>query len=207
SGRLSADIVRDQVLAIAGLLVNKIGGPSVKPYQPEGLWNEIGGGGAYVQDHGDNLYRRSLYTVWRPTIPPPSMANFAASARESHMVRPVVTNTPLQALDLMNDVAYVEAARVFAERVMKEGGATPRERIAYAFRVATARRPREVETDILLDAFGQNLESFKAKADSALKYVSHGEHARDEQLDVSELAAYTTVTSLILNLNETVMKE
>ena len=139
--RLSADIVRDQALAIAGLLTNKIGGPSVKPYQPEGLWNEVGGGSAYVQDHGDNLYRRSLYTFWRRSIPPPSMANFDASARENHMVRPVVTNTPLQALDLMNDVAYVEAARVFAQRVIKEGGKTPPERIAYAFRVATARQP------------------------------------------------------------------
>ena len=164
SMRLSADIVRDQALAIAGLLVNKIGGPSVKPYQPDGLWNEIGGGGAYVQDHGDNLYRRSLYTFWRRSIPPPSMANFDASARESHMVRPVVTNTPLQALDLMNDVAYVEAARVFAQRVMKEGGTTPPERIAYAFRVATARRPKAAEAEILLDAFRQNLESVQVEA-------------------------------------------
>jgi hypothetical protein len=205
--RLSADIVRDQMLAISGLLVNRIGGPSVKPYQPDGLWNEIGNGGAYLQDHGDNLYRRSLYTFWRRSIPPPSMANFDASARESHMVRPVVTNTPLQALDLMNDVAYVEAARVFAERVMREGGATPRERIAYAFRMATARRPKEAEVEILLDGFAQNLESFKARTDAALKYVSNGEHPRDAGLDVSELAAYTTVTSLILNLNETVMKE
>jgi Protein of unknown function (DUF1553)/Protein of unknown function (DUF1549)/Concanavalin A-like lectin/glucanases superfamily/Planctomycete cytochrome C len=207
SVRLSADMVRDQMLAIAGLLVTRIGGPSVKPYQPDGLWNEIGGGGAYVQDHGDNLYRRSLYTFWRRSIPPPSMANFDASARESHMVRPVVTNTPLQALDLMNDVAYVEAARVFAERVMKEGGATPRERIAYAFRVATARRPREAEADILLAAFAQNLESFTARADAARQYVNLGEHPRDARLEVSELAAYTSVTSLILNLNETVMKE
>jgi Protein of unknown function (DUF1553)/Protein of unknown function (DUF1549)/Concanavalin A-like lectin/glucanases superfamily/Planctomycete cytochrome C len=207
SVRLSADIVRDQMLAISGLLANKIGGPSVKPYQPDGLWSEIGNGGAYLQDHGDNLYRRSLYTFWRRSVPPPSMANFDASARESHMVRPVVTNTPLQALDLMNDVAYVEAARVFAERVMKEGGATPRERVAYAFRVATARRAKETEIEILLDAFAQNLESFKARTDAALKYVSNGEHPRDTRLDVSELAAYTTVTSLILNLNETVMKE
>jgi Protein of unknown function (DUF1553)/Protein of unknown function (DUF1549)/Concanavalin A-like lectin/glucanases superfamily/Planctomycete cytochrome C len=207
SVRLSADIVRDQMLAIGGLLVNKIGGPSVKPYQPDGLWNEIGGGGAYVQDHGDNLYRRSLYTFWRRSIPPPSMANFDASARDSHVVRPVVTNTPLQALDLMNDVAYVEAARAFAERAMKEGGATPRERIAYAFRAATARRPREAEIEILLDGFTENLESFKAKKDAALAYVSQGEHPRDPRLDVSELASYTSVTSLILNLNETVMKE
>ena len=207
SARLSADIVRDQALAVSGLLVDKIGGPSVKPYQPEGLWNEIGGGGAYVQDHGENLYRRSLYTFWRRSIPPPSMANFDASARESHMVRPVLTNTPLQALDLMNDVTFVEAARVFAERVMKEGGASPSERIAYAFRMATARTPRNAEAAVLEDAFVDNLELFKSKPDAALKYVSHGEYQRDSTLDVSELAAYTSVTSLILNLNEVVMKE
>jgi hypothetical protein len=207
SGRLSAEMVRDQALAVAGLLVKKIGGPSVKPYQPEGLWNEIGGGGAYVQDHGDNLYRRSLYTFWRRTIPPPSMANFDASAREYHIVRPVVTNTPLQALDLMNDVAYVEAARVFAQRVVKEGGKTPAERIAYAFRVATARLPKAAETTILLDAFRRNLDVYKSKPDAALNYVSSGEYARDSSIDVSELAAYTSVTSLILNLHETVMKE
>jgi hypothetical protein len=207
SARLSADVVRDQALAVSGLLVNRIGGASVKPYQPEGLWNEIGGGGAYVQDHGDNLYRRSLYTFWRRSIPPPSMANFDASARESHMVRPVLTNTPLQALDLMNDVTFVEAARVFAERVMKEGGTSPSERIAYAFRMATARAPKKVEAAVLEDAFVDNLELFKSKPDAALKYVSHGEYQRDAKLNVSELAAYTSVTSLILNLNEVVMKE
>jgi hypothetical protein len=207
SMRLSADMVRDQALALSGLLVKRVGGASVKPYQPEGLWTEIGGGGAYVQDHGDNLYRRSLYTFWRRTIPPPSMANFDASARESHMVRPVMTNTPLQALDLMNDVTFVEAARVFAERVMKEGGTTYATRIAYAFRIATARAPKASEAAVLEDAFVDNLELFKNKPDAALKYVSHGERPRDPAIDVSELAAYTSVTSLILNLNEVVMKE
>jgi hypothetical protein len=207
SMRLPADMVRDQALAMAGLLVNKVGGASVKPYQPEGLWNEIGGGGAYVQDHGDNLYRRSLYTFWRRTIPPPSMANFDASARESHMVRPVMTNTPLQALDLMNDVTFVEAARVFAERAIKEGGTTHAARIAYAFRMATARMPKASEAAVLEDAFVENLELFKSKPEAALKYVSHGERPRDPAIDVSELAAYSSVTSLILNLNEVVMKE
>jgi hypothetical protein len=205
--RLSADIVRDQALAVAGLLTHRVGGASVKPYQPEGLWNEVGGGSAYVQDHGENLYRRSLYTFWRRTIPPPSMANFDASARENHMVRPVVTNTPLQALDLMNDVAYVEAARVFAQRIIKEGGKTTPERIAYAFRVATARYPKPAEAAILLDAFRQNEDRFTSKPDAALKYVSVGEYPRDSSVDVNELAAYTSVTSLILNLNATVMKE
>lgn len=205
--RLSAEIVRDQALAIAGLLVEKIGGPSVKPYQPEGLWKEVGGGTPYVQDHADKLYRRSLYTFWRRTIPPPTMVNFDASSREAHVVKPVVTNTPLQALNLMNDVAYLEAARVFAQRVMQDGGTNPPERIAYAFRKATARPPKPAETAILLGAFSANLEQFQQKPHAALKYVSYGEYPRDDRLDVSELAAYTSVTSLILNLNETVMKE
>jgi hypothetical protein len=123
------------------------------------------------------------------------------------MVRPVLTNTPLQALDLMNDVTYVEAARVFAERVMKEGGTSPSERITYAFRMATARTPKQAEVAVLEDAFVDNLELFKSKPEAALKYVSHGEHERDTKLNVSELAAYTSVTSLILNLNEVVTKE
>jgi Protein of unknown function (DUF1553)/Protein of unknown function (DUF1549)/Concanavalin A-like lectin/glucanases superfamily/Planctomycete cytochrome C len=206
--RLPASIIRDQALAVAGLLKNKVGGPSVKPYQPEGLWQETSQERAtYVQDHGENLYRRSLYTFWRRTIPPPTMANFDASARESHVVKPVVTNTPLQALDLMNDVVYIEAARMFAQRVMKEGGRTPPERIAYAFRLATARLPKPAESTVLLDAFSQDFESFKAKPDSALKYVRQGEYPRDEHLNVSELAAYTSVMSLILNLSETITKE
>ena len=205
--RLSADIIRDQALAMAGLLTDKVGGPSVKPYQPEGLWSEVGGGATYVQDHGDALYRRSLYLFWKRTVPPPAMANFDASSREAHVVKPVVTNTPLQALNLMNDVTFLEAARVFAQRVMKEGGANPTARIGYAFRLATARAPKPAELAILADAFSENLEVFAKKPDAALKYVSYGEYPRDPQLSVSELAAYTTVTSLILNLNETVMKE
>jgi Protein of unknown function (DUF1553)/Protein of unknown function (DUF1549)/Concanavalin A-like lectin/glucanases superfamily/Planctomycete cytochrome C len=208
SVRLTADIIRDQALAVSGLLINKIGGPSVKPYQPEGLWTETSQTSkSYVQDHGDKLYRRSLYTFWRRTIPPPSMANFDASSRENHVVRPVITNTPLQALDLMNDVVYLEAARALAERVMKEGGTTPPQRITYAFRLTTTRLPNRAESTVLSDAFRDDLESFQAKPGSALKYVSHGEHAVDEHLDVNELAAYTSLMSLILNLNETIMKE
>ena len=204
--RLSGEIVRDQALALAGLLVEKVGGPSVKPYQPEGLWTELGTGAGYVQDHGDDLYRRSLYVFTKRTVPPPSLANFDASSREAHVVKPVVTNTPLQALNLMNDVAFLEAARVFAQRVMKEGGANPLARMGYAFRLATARAPKQEESAILADAFSQNLEVFRKAPDAALKYVSYGEYPRDPGLDVSELAAYTSVTSLILNLNETVMK-
>ena len=204
----SAEIVRDQALALAGLLVEKIGGPSVKPYQPEGLWNELGTGASYVQDHGDkslsaqpvHLHEadRSAAEPWRTSTP---------RAARPMWCKPVVTNTPLQALNLMNDVAFLEAARVFAQRVMKEGGGNPLARMGYAFRLATARAPKQEESAILADAFSQNLEVFRKAPDAALKYVSYGEYPRDPGLDVSELAAYTSVTSLILNLNETVMKQ
>jgi hypothetical protein len=205
--RLTADVVRDQALAIAGVLVNKIGGPSVKPYQPAGIWKELNSSEDYVQSHGEDLYRRSLYTFWKRTVPPPTMANFDASSRESCVVRRSVTNTPLQALDLMNDVTYVEAARVVAQRMMEEGGPTPQSRIRYAFRLATARLPREAESDVLVAAFNTQLGTFKARPEAALKYVSLGEYPRDERLNVNELAAYTTVASLILNLSETVTKD
>jgi hypothetical protein len=210
SGRLSAEMVHDQALALAGLLTNKIGGPSVKPYQAPGLWDEASssdGADTYEQDHGDNLYRRGLYTYWKRAAPPPGMVNFDAATREAHEVRVNATDTPLQALDLMNDVTYVEAARVFAERVMKEGGKTPAERIAYAFRAATARRPNLAERSLLTDTFDKALAFYKKNPEQALKFVSNGESPRDPYLDAGDLAAYSTVTSLIINLNQTVVKE
>ena len=138
--RLPAEMIRDQALAVSGLLVEKIGGPSVKPYQPPGLWKELTSAG-YIQDSGDKLYRRSLYTFWRRTIAPPSMVNFDSTDRETCTVHEVRTNTPLQALNLMNDVTYVEASRKLAERMMKEGGKTYRQRIAYGFELATSSSP------------------------------------------------------------------
>jgi hypothetical protein len=204
--RMPAEMIRDQALADAGLLVEKLGGPSVKPYQPEGLWKELGGED-YHQDHGEGLYRRSLYTFWRRTAPPPSMVNFDAAGREACVVRENRTNTPLQALDLMNDVAYVEASRVLAERMMREGGTTPEQRIAFAFRLATGRRPNTAEVSILLDSFHHYRDRFHSNDNAAMKLVSEGEHARDEKLDAGELAAYTSAASLILNLDETVTKE
>ncbi len=204
--RLPAELVRDQALAVAGLLVEKIGGPSVKPYQPAGLWKELGGDD-YKQDSGEGLYRRSLYTFWKRTAPPPSMVNFDAAGREACTVRETRTNTPLQALDLMNDVAYVEASRVLAERMMCDGGATPEDRIAFAFRLVTARRPRSDETAILSASFHHYLDRFHTNQAAAVKLLSEGEHKRDERLDVRQLAAYTSVASLILNLDEAVTKE
>ena len=203
--RLPAETVRDQALAVSGLLVEKVGGPSVKPYQPAGLWKELGGED-YKQDTGEGLYRRSLYTFWKRAVPPPSMVNFDAAGREACTVRETRTNTPLQALDLMNDPAYIEAARALARRMMREGGATPDSRVSFAFRLATARRPRAPELAVLLDSFHRSLDRFRTDAPAAIKLASEGE-SRDATPDVSDLAAYTNVASLILNLDETVTKE
>ena len=191
---------------ISGLLVEKIGGPSVKPYQPAGLWKELGGED-YKQDHGENLYRRSMYTFWKRTAPPPSMMTFDAAGREACTVRETRTNTPLQALDLMNDVTYVEASRRLAERMMLEGGATPAERIAWAFRLATAHAPAPEQGRILLDSFHHYLDTYQTKPAAARELLSEGESSHNEKLDAAQLAAYTTVSSLILNLDETVTKE
>ncbi len=205
--RLPAEVVRDQALAISGLLVEKLGGPSVKPYQPAGLWKEMQGESDYPQDHGEKLYRRSLYTYWKRSVPPPFMMTFDSAGREACTVRATRTNTPLQALNLMNDVTYVEAARKTAERMMLEGGQAPTERIAFGFRLATARQPNEREREVLLNSFHRYLDEYQTSRDAALQLLSEGESPRNESLDVSELASYTAVASLIFNLDETVTKE
>lgn len=204
--RLSAEMIRDQALAASGLFVEKVGGPSVMPYQPEGLWKELSGTDS-TQDHGESLYRRSMYTFWKRTIAPPSMMTFDASGREMCSVRESRTNTPLQALTLMNEVTYVEAARVLAQRVMTEGGATPAERIALAFRLALARPPKPVEAGILLAGYEQYLTRFRSDTKGADSLLRVGEFPRNEKLDTAELAAYTAVASLILNLDEAITKE
>jgi hypothetical protein len=204
--RLPAEMIRDQALAASGLLVERLGGPSMKPYQPKGLWRELADT-TYVPDKGANLYRRSLYTFWKRTVAPPSMMTFDAAGRETCVVRETRTNTPLQALTLMNDVTYVEAARVLAQRVLTEGGTTPEERLTLAFQLATGRRPRPVELRILLDGLHDHLGRYRQDHPAALKLVSAGEFPRNERLDIGELAAYAAVAGLILNLDETITKE
>jgi len=205
--RLPAEAVRDQALAISGLLVETLGGPSVKPYQPEGLWTELAGGADYPQDHGDKLYRRSLYTYWKRAVPPPQMLNFDSAGREACTVRLTQTNTPLQALNLMNDVTFVESARKLAERMMTEGGKTPNDRIDYGYRLATAHHPGPDQQEILLGSFHHYLDNYETDRQAALDLVKQGESPRNEVLDLAELASYTTVASLILNLDETITKE
>ena len=147
--RLSADMIRDQALFLSGLMREKIGGPSVKPYQPEGLWKEIASETTYEQAKDGDLYRRSLYTFWKRTVTPPLMATFDASPRETCVVRETRTSTPLQALALMNDVTFVEAARVFAQRMLREGGKSSASRIRFAFQRATCRQPNAAELKVL----------------------------------------------------------
>jgi hypothetical protein len=213
--RLQAELIRDQALAAGGLLDRRIGGASVMPYQPERLWEELTSREAdmnnfsaqgYVQSRGADLYRRSMYTFIKRTVPPPQAAAFDAPDRETCTVRRARTNTPLQALVLMNDPTYVEASRKLAERVMREGGATEDERIAYAFRVPLARRPTAEEAAVLKRVFADQLAHYRADAGAARRLLAVGESPADATLDPAELAAWATVASVILNLDETVVK-
>jgi Protein of unknown function (DUF1553)/Protein of unknown function (DUF1549)/Concanavalin A-like lectin/glucanases superfamily/Planctomycete cytochrome C len=209
--RLPAEMIRDTALAASGLLNDQIGGPSVSPYQPKGLWEEMAfgdgfSGQAYEQSHGRDLYRRGMYTLWKRTVPPASLATFDAPNREKCTARRALTNTPLQALTLMNDPTYVEASRALAQRALLEGGPDPVSRLTYAFRLATTRKPSGKETKVLRTLLDQRLASFRLNPRNALELLAVGESPRDPALDPVELAAWTTVTSVIFNLDETVNK-
>jgi len=210
--RLPAEMIRDTALAASGLLNGEIGGQSVLPYQPKGLWEEMAFGEgfsaqAYEQSHGKDLYRRGMYTLWKRTVPPASLSTFDAPDREKCTARRALTNTPLQALALMNDPTYVEASRALAQRTLLEGGKDERSRLAYAFRLATARMPSGRETGVLRDLLRTRLASFRQDRQGATKLLGVGESPRDKRLDPAELAAWTTVASVILNLDETVTKQ
>jgi hypothetical protein len=207
--RLPAEVVRDNALAISGLLVEKIGGPSVKPYQPAGLWDELAGGAAskYVQDKGADLYRRSLYIYRKRTVPHPALSTFDAPSREVCQVKRQRTDTPLQALALLNDVAYVEAARALAQCMLTEGGTSGEQRLTYAFRRATARRPSSAELLVLARALDRYLRFYRVDPKLAQQLVRHGEAPMSGKMDTVELAAYSSTASIILNLDETITKE
>jgi hypothetical protein len=208
--RLPAEVVRDGALSVSGLLVERVGGPPVKPYQPAGLWEELAGGageGPYVQDRGPNLYRRSLYVYRKRTVPHPALATFDAPSREVCQVRRARTNTPLQALELLNDVTYVEAARRLGERMVREGGDTEEQRLTYAFRRATARLPTAAELRLLARGLERYRETFRADVEAAKRFVRHGDSRVDERLDPVELAACTAAAGIILNLDETITRE
>jgi hypothetical protein len=211
--RLPAEFIRDQALAISGLLNTEIGGHSVSPYQPAGLWEELASredgknwtAQTYTQSHGTDLYRRTMYTYWKRTSPPPTLATFDAPDRETCTVRRARTDTPLQALVLLNDPTYVEASRKLAERLLAEAK-SDKDRVGLGFRLATARPPKAAETKVLLDLLNQQLALYRAEPAAALKLLKVGESGRDEKTDSAQLAAWTMVASAILNLDETVTK-
>ena len=206
--RLPAEAIRDQALYASGLLAEKVGGPSVMPYQPAGLWKETAMQDMnYTQGHAEDLHRRSLYTFWKRTIAPPMMVNFDAAGRETCVVRDSRTDTPMQALDLMNDVTFVEAARALGQRMLKEGGSTPETRLFHGFRLLLSRPPTTQETRALLDSLNYHRDYFATKAGAAAKLLAQGEWQADPTLDPDELATYASVASLMLNLDEAVTKQ
>jgi hypothetical protein len=204
--RLSTEMIRDQALFASGLLVEHQAGPSVKSYQPPGLWDELSGTGDYTPDHGDKLYRRSLYTFWKRTVAPPTLAAFDAAGRELCWVRETRTNTPIQALTLLNDVTFVEAARKLAERVMREAKSAD-ERLMLAFRIVVSRQPSDTESSVLRRGLDRQLTEYRKNPAAAKKLLKVGQSATDSKLDEAELAAYTEMCRLILNLDEAITRE
>lgn len=211
--RLQAEFIRDQALAISGLLEGRIGGASVSPYQPPGLWEELSmredsknfSAQFFVQSKGADLYRRSMYTFWKRSSPPPQMSTFDAPDRETCTVRRPRTNTPLQALVLLNDPTYLEASRKLAERLMARSG-TDAERVSWAFRLATARAPGTEEQAVLLRVLAQQREFYRRHRDAAAALLKIGEAPRGDGFADAELAAWTMLSSTLLNLDETVTK-
>jgi hypothetical protein len=207
--RLAAETVRDQALSASGLLVEKIGGPSVRPYEPEYLWdgNPYGNLSKYTEDQGDSLYRRSLYTILKRTAPPANLGTFDMPSREVCVVKRARTNTPLQALDLLNDPTYVEAARMLAQHMMTDGGPTPADRLSYGFYRVLCRKPSDAETRILVSGFEKQLKMFQSNSADATQFIRTGFTKPDAKLEPAELAAYAMMASEMLNLDEAVTKQ
>ena len=208
--RLAGETLRDQALAVSGLLVEKIGGPSVRPYMPDGVWDETSRYGdlrGYKHDTGGGLYRRTMYTIWKRTAAPPSMMLFDAPTREVCTVKRSRTNTPLQALSLLNEITYVEAARKLAERMLTDGGSTPAERVTRGFQLATCRMPTAAELNVLTDGLASDVKRLQQDRDAATRLITFGESKPLANLDPAELAAYTLTANILLNLDEVLTRE
>ncbi len=208
--RLQAEFLRDQALVASGLLVTKIGGPSVKSYHPPGLYEQVTAGSGtdvYVEGTGEDLYRRSMYSYWKRSVPNPAMLAFDAPFRETCTLRRTRTNTPLQALNLMNDPTYVEAARFLAGRMLTESPPELQSQLALGFRMILSRLPTAAETAVLTSAFNRSLNDFLSDPAAATELLAIGARRSPETLDPVQLAAMTVVASTILNLDEAVMKE
>jgi hypothetical protein len=208
--RLDAEELRDYALSVSGLLNLKMGGRGVRPYQPPGIWEAVGyttsNTAKFTQDHGDALYRRSLYIFWKRTAPPPSMTTFDAPSREQCRARRERTDTPLQALLTMNDTQYFEAARHLGYRMLQEGGAADADRLRYGFRLAAARTPTDKESEVLAETLAAERARYVADPEAAKKAISVGESPVPTDVPAPDLAAYTLVANLMLNLDEVVTK-
>jgi hypothetical protein len=209
--RLPAEMVRDNALAAGGLLKLDIGGKSVLPYQPPGLWEELAFGEAfsaqeYRQDHGEKLYRRAMYTFWKRTVPPASLNTFDAPDREKCISRRAVTNTPLQALVTLNDPTYIEAARNLAQRTLQQPGKDDA-RLKWAFRRATARWPQEAEMKVLRRLLRAQTETYALHRGEAESLLKIGESPVETGAARPLLAAWTNVCTVLLNLDESITKE
>lgn len=203
--RLTAEMLRDHALAVSGLLVEKLGGPSVKPYQPAGLWEIAMGNPKYDQGRDEDLHRRSLYTFWKRTVPPPAMVAFDAPQRNVCTVHRQSTSTPLQALALLNDTQVVEASRFLSQRMLKEGGATAEDRITWAFRLATSRKPVPRELELLKKLWLEQRAWFAGNQQAAARLLAVGEAPNDPALPIADLAAGTVLAEALLNHDEAVM--
>jgi len=208
SYRMSSEMIRDNALASSGLLVQKIGGKSAYPYQPAGLWEALATRNviSYPQGHGDDLYRRSIYTVWKRSSPHPAMLNFDVPDRYSCTVKRQKTSTPLQSLVLLNDVQYVEASRILAEKMIKNGGNSPDNRIIYAFRLLTSRYPRKEELNILLSLYKDELKDFTNNPKKTTSLLKEGEFPYNKTLNSNEIAACTIVANTLMNFDEFIVK-
>jgi hypothetical protein len=205
--RLDAEFVRDNALAISGLLSPKVGGPSVKPYQPEGYWQYLNFPvREYHPDHGAAQHRRGMYTYWQRTLPHPSLVAFDAPSREECTADRPRSSTPLQALVLLNDPTYVEAARAFAERIIKEGGNSVSERHRHAYELALSREIKPAETQVLSALYKKHLSEYRADAAAAQKLLTTGERPVPKDMNLAELAAWTSVARTILNLHEAITR-
>ena len=206
--RLTGEHIRDTALFVSGLLNPQIGGPSVKPFQPPGLWAEVALTNAkFVQDKGDKNYRKSMYTYYKRSAPVPNMTTFDAPSREKCVIERSRTNTPLQALITLNDPIFVEASRFFAERIMLEGGKSISEKIDFAFKNAISRKPESDVRELVEKLFAQNLKDFKEDPNKSKALLAVGAKPANAALNASELAAWTVIAQLIMNMDETLNKE
>jgi Protein of unknown function (DUF1553) len=205
--RLEAEMVRDQALAVSGLLSRKVGGPSVYPPQPAGLWQAaFNGQRTYPTSTGEDRYRRGLYTFWRRTIPYPSMTTFDAPSRETCTVRRVRTNTPLQAFVTLNDPVYVEAAQALARRIMKEGGTSAEERARFGLRLVLARPASAEQVKRVVALFEEEREHYKKDAAAAMALATEPLGPLPAGMDAAEAAAWTVVANVLLNLDGVMTK-